>query len=121
MLKKFNIIVIILILNFFNNNLFALQNTIVAKVGNATVSSYDLKNKIRTSLVLSNQEINQNNINKIKNLSLNGLINLRIKAIETSKYNIQLDQKEIFEQLKRISLNDIDNFKNKFEINGIKL
>ena len=47
-----------------------------AKVGNATVSSYDLKNKIRTSLVLSNQEINQNNINKIKNLSLNGLINL---------------------------------------------
>lgn len=119
MIKKFEIIIIILIFNFFNSNLYALQNKIVAKVGNATVSSYDLKNKIRTSLVLSNQEINQNNINKIKNLSLNGLINLRIKAIETSKYNIQIDQKEIFEQLKRISLNDIDNFKNKFEINGL--
>ena len=90
MLKKFKIIIIILIVNFFNANLYALQNKIVAKVGNATVSSYDLKNKIRTSLVLSNQEINQNNINKIKNLSLNGLINLRIKEIETSKYNINL-------------------------------
>ena len=78
MLKKFNIILIILILNFFYTNLFALQNTIVAKVGNATVSSYDLKNKIRTSLVLSNKKINKNNINKIKNLSLNGLINLKI-------------------------------------------
>ena len=119
MLKKFKIIIIILISNFFNANLYALQNTIVAKVGNTTVSSYDLKNKIRTSLVLSNQEINQKNINKIKNLSIKDLINLRIKAIETSKYNIQLDQKEIFDQLKRISLNDIDNFKNKFEINGL--
>ena len=96
-----------------------MQNKIVAKVGNATVSSYDLKNKIRTSLVLSNQEINQNNINKIKNLSLNGLINLRVKEIETSKYNIEVDQKQIFEQLKRISSNDIDNFKNKFKINGL--
>ena len=119
MLKKFKIIIIILIFNFFNANLYALQNKILAKVGNATVSSYDLKNKIRTSLVLSNQEINQNNINKIKNLSLNGLINLRIKEIETSKYDIQLNQKEIFEQLKRISLNDVDNFKNKFKINGL--
>ena len=119
MIKKFEIIIIILIFNFFNANLYALQNKILAKVGNATVSSYDLKNKIRTSLVLSNQEINQNNINKIKNLSLNGLINLRIKEIETSKYDIQLNQKEIFEQLKRISLNDIENFKNKFKINGL--
>ena len=118
MLKKFKIIIIILIFNFFNANLYALQNKIVAKVGNATVSSYDLKNKIRTSLVLSNQEINQNNINKIKNLSLNGLINLRSKKLKLQ--NIILTyQKEIFEQLKRISSNDIDNFKNKFKINGL--
>ena len=119
MLNKFKIIIIILIFYLFNANLYALQNKIIAKVGNATVSSYDLKNKIKTSLVLSNQEVNQSNINKIKNLSLNSLINLRIKEIETSKYNIQLNKKEIFEQLERISLNDIDNFKNKFKINGL--
>ena len=50
-----------------------------------------------------NININSSRRNFIaKSLASNGLINLRIKEIETSKYDIQLDQKEIFEQLKRI-------------------
>ncbi len=119
MFRKFRMIMMIIMISLLTPKLYALQNTIVAKVGNSTVSSYDLKNKIRTSLILSNQEINQNNINKIKNLSLNSLINLRVKEIETSKYKIQINQNEIFDQLEKISLNDINNFKNKFENNNL--
>ncbi len=74
MFRKFRMIMMIIMISLLTPKLYALQNTIVAKVGNSTVSSYDLKNKIRTSLILSNQEINQNNINKIKKDSVDSLI-----------------------------------------------
>lgn len=117
--KKFKIILIILILNFLNSYSFSVENLILAKVGNKTVSSYDLKNKIRTTLILSNQEINQINIDKIKRLSLSSLINFKIKEIETSKYNIQVEQNKVLKQLNDISSNNIQGLKQKFKINNL--
>lgn len=117
--KKFKIILIILILNFLNSFSFSVENLILAKVGNKTVSSYDLKNKIRTTLILSNQEINQINIDKIKRLSLSSLINFKIKEIETSKYNIQVEQNKVLKQLNDISSNNIQGLKQKFKINNL--
>ena len=55
------------------------------------ISSSEIKNKILTSLVLSNEEINQNNINKLKKDALNTLIDTKIKKIEVTKYNIEKD------------------------------
>lgn len=117
--KKFKIILIILILNFLNSYSFSVENLILAKVGNKTVSSYDLKNKIKTTLILSNQEINQINIDKIKRLSLSSLINFKIKEIETSKYNIQVEQNKVLKQLNDISSNNIQGLKQKFKINNL--
>ena len=54
------------------------------------------KNKINTELVLRNLEINQSNINNIKNFAVQNLIDFRIKEKEIEKYNlIELDNVDI--------------------------
>jgi peptidyl-prolyl cis-trans isomerase SurA len=116
----FKIILIFLFFNLFHNHLLSLENKIIAKVDNKTVTSLDLKNKIKTSLVLSNQEINQDNINKVKKLSINSLINLRVKELEIIKYNnINIDEKQLINHLNKISSNDINELKNTFRINNL--
>ena len=57
----------------------AIQENIVAKVENQIISSYELKNKIKTILFLSNQQLNQNNINLTKNEAMRALINFKSK------------------------------------------
>ena len=66
MMKK-----IIIFVNFFliifSINLFDfIKNNIVLKVENEIVTNYEIKNKIISTLVLSNQEINQKNIDSLK-------------------------------------------------------
>ena len=61
----------------------AIQENIVAKVEDQIISSYELKNKIKTILFLSNQQLNQNNINLTKNEAMRALINFKLKKKET--------------------------------------
>mgnify|MGYP000971388226 CR=1 FL=1 len=65
-----------------------INNKIIIKVNNEIITNFELKNKILTILVLSNQEINQQNIDKYKKDALNILIDNKLKKIEVSKYNI---------------------------------
>ncbi len=75
---------------FINLNLFASNNfKILTKVGNEIITSFELENKIKTTLFLSGEELNQSNIDQIKNLSLNSLINFKLKKEEIKKYNIK--------------------------------
>ena len=53
---------IIFILFFFQNSNALIKNKVIAKIDNEIISAYELKNKIKTILILSNQEINQQNI-----------------------------------------------------------
>lgn len=113
-------ILIILINLFFFEVLFAnIKDKIIVKVENEIITNYDIKNKIITSLVLSNQEINQKNINNLKKKVLNQLIDLKLKKIELSKYKIQSDEKKINSYLNSISENNLQSFKNKFIENNI--
>jgi len=48
----------------------SVKNVIIANVETQIVSSYELKNKIKTILFLSNQELNQDSINQNKSLAL---------------------------------------------------
>ena len=76
----------ILIFLFFNNSANAkFQNNIVVKIENEIITNFEIKNKILSTLVLSNQEINQKNINNIKSKSLDSLTQLTLKKIELSK------------------------------------
>ena len=116
-LKKF--VIFFFLLNFESLALGAIQNKILIKIENEIISSYELKNKINTLIVLSNKEVNQSNIDKLKKVAVNQLINLKMKKIELSKYNIEIDRNNINSYLNKISSGNIQEFKNKFKVNNL--
>ena len=74
------ITIIFSIFFFIEKSLSATSNKILVKVGNKIITNYELKNKILTTLVLSKQNINQTNINKIKKQSIDSLIQKKNKT-----------------------------------------
>ena len=66
----------------------ALESKILAKVENQVISSFELKNKIKLILFLTNQQINQKNINNTKREALESLINFKLKKKEVLKFNL---------------------------------
>ena len=63
-MKKIILFFFILILP--NNSLSNIEGKIILKVNNEIITEYEIKNKILITLFLSQQEINQENINKLK-------------------------------------------------------
>ena len=115
---------ILFFFNFLNisDSFSSMKNNIIVKVGNEIITLIELENKINTSLTLTNQEVNQKNINKIKNLSLKKLIDLKVKQSEVKKYNIKIDEQAIKRHMQRISkqLNlETRNLEEFFELNMI--
>jgi peptidyl-prolyl cis-trans isomerase SurA len=92
-MKIFKIFYILFFLILINCSIsYASSNTkIIVKVGSEIITSYELENKIKSTLFLSGEEINQKNINQIKNSSLNSLINLKLKIEEIKRYQINKD------------------------------
>ena len=118
-MKKFFIFLFVFFTGFNSLSFAKDENKIVVKIENELITSYDVKNKILTSLVLSNSEITQENINKLKRKSLEELISNRLKRIELSKYSLKKNNLKINSYLNSISSNDINGLKSKFEINNI--
>ena len=108
-----------LIINNDNFCSAALKNKILIKIENEIISSYELKNKINTIIVLSDKEINQVNINSLKKAAINQLINTKMKKIELSKYNIQIDYNNINNYLNNVSFGNVQAFKEKFIENNL--
>ena len=105
------------ILFFFSQESIAqIKNKIVIKIENEIITNFEIKNKILTSLILSNEEINQENINRYKKSVIKQLIDNKLKKIEVNKYDIKKDDAKINAYLK--SLN-IPNVKKKFLNNGL--
>ena len=118
-MKFFSILIITCFYFFFEKSYSKINNLISVKIGNKIITNYELKNKILTTLILSDQEINQSNINKLKSQSLNSLIQKKIKEIELEKFSFQADNKRISDYLNTISSNNIEQFKQKFKDNNI--
>ena len=68
---------------------------------------------------MSNEEINQENIDKTKPLVLKSLIDLKVKESEIKKYKINVTTVEIDNNLNLLSNNDLTNFKKKFDLNNL--
>ncbi len=118
--KVFKILIIFFfLLNFEKSALGTIQNKILIKIENEIISSYELKNKINTLIILSNKEVNQSNIDKLKKIAIDQLINLKMKKIELAKYNLKIDRNNINSYLNNISSGNIQEFKNKFKINNL--
>ena len=101
--KKF---IIIFIISFFNitNNIYAFENKIVMNVGKQIITSYELKNKIKTYLILNKVELNQDNINRAKDSALKFLINFEIKREEVTKYNQENDSSSVNKYLEDLAI-----------------
>ena len=80
---------ILFFLKFFD--LKAIENKIIVTVDNEPITSYELKNKILTQLILSNQEINQDGfIISSHYLTQKSSINLN-----SSEYSLQLTRGQV--------------------------
>ena len=93
-------------------------NKILVKIDNELITSYDVKNKIITALLLAKKEINQKNINDLKRKSLEDLIQNRLKKIELKKYNLAKDSARINSYLNSISSNNITDLESLFKKNN---
>ena len=118
---KFITTFIILVFLFLNKSANAkFKNNIIVKIENEIITNFEIKNKILSTLILSEQEINQKNINNIKGKALDSLIQLKLKNIELSKYNINNDLDQVNRYLNSISSNDINKLKFKFKKNNVE-
>ena len=112
-------LVIVFFISISGKSFSQINNKILLKVGNKIITNYDLQNKILTSLILSNQEINQKNIDKLKKQSIDSLVQKKIKEIELERFNYQISQSRINDYLKGISINYEINLEDKFKQNNI--
>lgn len=116
---KIKVFFFLFLINFQNVLIAEIKNNIVVKVEDEIITNYEIKNKILSTLVLSNTELTQSNINKLKSPSLNSLIDYKLKMIEMSKYNFNVTNAELNNYLNRISSNNIANLKKKFINNNL--
>lgn len=116
---KKSLFTIIFLCSFCLQSKTEINTKIIVKIDDEIITSFDIKNKIVTSLILSKKEINQNNIDNLKKVSLENLIQNRLKKIELKKYNLKRDEAQINEYLKRISSNNTENLKKTLLINNI--
>ena len=73
------------IVNLYSN----IQNSIVVKVDNKIITSFEVKNKILSTLIISGNEISQKNIDEIKKQTLDNLIFYKLKEIELEKFKFK--------------------------------
>ena len=118
---KNKISIIFFFLIFFLNGILnaKIENKIIAKVGSEVITSFEIKNKILRTLILNNSNINQENIDKLKEQVLDNLINIKLKENELKKINVEIGTNRINEYLSKISSNDIAKLKNLFIQNNV--
>ncbi len=116
-------ILILIFLNFYFLSFEILnakiKNNIVVKVGSEVVTNFEVKNKILSSLIVSNTEISQENINKIKGQILNELINIKLKKNEIKNKEIKINKDQVIAYLNAISANDLQKLKQTFKENNL--
>jgi len=102
---RFFLIILIIALLKQNFSFAAIENKILVNVGNQIITSYELKNRVKTILILNNKEVNQENVNTTKKEALNFLINYKLKKGEILKFKIDSQNISISEYLENISTN----------------
>ena len=117
------IIFLIIFVNVKIDAVAITKNKIIASVDNQIVSSYELKNKIKTILFLANQNFNQENVNLLKQNALQQLIDYKLKKNQVTSFEIQLNNNiQINNHLNNLASKyntNIDGVKKIFRGNGL--
>jgi peptidyl-prolyl cis-trans isomerase SurA len=100
-----------------------IYNSILIKVGDNIITSYELKNKIRYLITTAKKEFKQDEINIAKPIAIKSLISKKIKENELKKYNVKGFNKD---DLQKTLLNtakffqtDVNNLENILSKNNI--
>jgi peptidyl-prolyl cis-trans isomerase SurA len=118
---KVKLLIIIIYISFTNLLFAQMKNNIVLKVENEIITDYEIKNKILTTLILANQDINQENINSLKKQAVDILIQSKLKKIELTKYNYEVSNIELENYLNKIFSNDFNTQKIKLQKNNLSI
>ena len=113
-------IFIIIYYIFFTNIATAeIKTDIALKVNDKIITSFDIKNKILSELLIAKLELNQNNINNAKKQSLNSLINLQLKKSQLERYDSNVPKIELDNYIKSVTKFEVKELKNLFIINNL--
>lgn len=120
-MKKYYFFIYFFIFVFsFNNNLKSeIKNKIIVKVDKKIITSFEVKNKILSTLIITGNEITQENINKLKGRTLENLILFKLKEIELERFDFKISDQRINTVINNFSKNNTQELKNKFNINGL--
>ena len=120
-MKKYYFFIYFFIFFFsFNNNLKSeIKNKIIVKVDKKIITSFEVKNKILSTLIITGNEITQENINKLKGRTLENLILFKLKEIELERFDFKISDQRINTVINNFSKNNNEKLKNKFNINGL--
>lgn len=114
------IFIIIYYIFFFTNIATAeIKTDIALKVNDKIITSFDIKNKILSELLIAKLELNQNNINYAKKQSLNSLINLQLKKSQLERYDSNVPKIELDNYIKSFTKFEVKELKNLFIINNL--
>ena len=109
------IYIFILFISLSNNLKSNIQNAIVAKIDTKIITSFEVKNKILSTLILSGSEISQKNIDSLKRQSLDSLIFYKLKLIELEKFDFKIAEPRLNSYINKMAKNDLKKLKNDFK------
>ena len=100
-----------------------IQDNLFATVGDKALTDSDVKDEIKTILILSNQAYTKEKREELQSIAARRIIERAIKNIETEKYDfLQFDQIDLDNQLNNIARQanaSVDALKTIFEKNGL--
>ena len=105
---------------FLTNNLQSnIQSSIILKVDKKIITSFDVKNKILSTLIIAGNDITQANIDQLKEQTLENLIYIKLKEIELERFDFKVNNQRVNKFINRVSGNNKEKLKNDFESNGL--
>ena len=96
-----------------------IKTDIALRVNDKIITSFDIKNKILSELLLAKLELNQKNIDNIKSQSINSLINLQLKKSELEKYQANVSKVELDNYIKSFTKFEVKDLMNLFISNNL--
>ena len=104
---------------FINNFQLNIQSLIILKVDKKIITSFDVKNKILSTLIIAGNDITQANIDQLKEQTLENLIYIKLKEIELERFDFKVNKQRVNKFINRVSGNNKEKLKNDFKSNGL--
>ena len=93
-------------LSLTNNLQSNIQSSIILKVDKKIITSFDVKNKILSTLIIAGNDITQANIDQLKEQTLENLIYIKLKEIELERFDFKVNKQRVNKFINRVSGNN---------------